>query len=580
MGIGQSLSTEQPSQSGDVLGKRSIFWLVIGLGMLLVIGGIGEYTLREVDESDYWVDHTREVISTNQRLLLDVRDAESAERGYIITADQDYLAPYNVATQDIPPTLAKLHDLLSDNPKQQERLSKLEALINRRTSVLAQGVQQQRAAGFAAAQAVVLAGQGRTEAREIREASKELESEEYRLLQQRSQTRQVRVRAGFFATMFAVLLALIALVTAPIDVRRALRQKNLAQQRREESESRSRALFQAAAQAIFIVDPSGSVVMANPATERMLGYTEKELIGQSIEMLVPEAARGRHVAHRSGYFSHPQSRPMGLGMDLQARRKDGSTFDAEISLSYIQSAQGTLAVAFVSDISKRKTDEQAIRNQRGELRQLAGRLMTAQDDERRRIARDLHDDLSQKLAYLAMDLSKLALKPESDELRKELLSLRSRAHEASDTVRHISHQLHPSVLDDIGLEAAVEQYCEEFQERSAIVTHFTGRDVPENLSREVASSVYHIFQESLRNVSKHSRAKEVFVTLESAGDHLRLIVRDQGVGLAPERLKTGTSIGIVGMKERALLVNGTLSVESRMGEGTEVTVSVPLGSAA
>lgn len=579
MGIGQSLLSEQPSQNRDDLGRRSIFWLAIGLGTLLLIGGIGAYTLRQVNESDYWVDHTRDVISTNQQLLLDVRDAEAAERGYIITGDQNYLAPYTAAAKDIPPTLAKLRGLLSDNPKQLERLSTLEELIDQRMSVLSQGVQS-RSSGFAAAQAVVITGQGRMAARKIGDASREIESEEYRLLRERSRTRQVRVTGGFIATLFAVLLALLALITAPIDVRRALRQKNLAQQLRNESESRARALFQAAAQAIFIVDPSGRVVMANPATEKMLGYTESELIGQSIEVLVPETARPRHVAHRAGYFSHPQSRPMGMGMDLQARRKDGSTFDAEISLSYIASTQGMLAVAFVSDISKRKADETAIRNQREELRQLAGRMMTAQDDERRRIARDLHDDLSQKLAYLAMDLSKLALKPAADELRKELLGLRERAHEASDTVRHISHQLHPSVLDDIGLEAAIEQYCEEFQDRSGIVTHFTGRDVPEALSREVASSVYHIFQESLRNVSKHSRAKEVFVTLESAGDLLRLTVKDEGVGLAPERLKTGASIGIVGMKERAHLVNGTLSVESRVGEGTEVTVSVPLGTAA
>jgi len=579
VGTGQSLSSKPPNQTSDALDRRSLFWLVMGLGMLLVIGGIGAYTLREVDESDYWVDHTREVISTNQRLLLDVRDAEAAERGYIITGDESYVTPYNMAIQDIPPTLAKLHGLLSDNPKQLEQLGKLETLIDRRLSVLGQGVQQ-RTSGFAAAQAVVLAGQGRIAAREIGDASRELESEENHLLQERSHTRQVRVRAGFFATVFAVLLALLALATAALDVRRALRQRNLAQTRREESESTARALFQAAAQAIFIVDPSGRVVMANPATEKMLGYTESELIGQSIEVLVPEAARQRHVAHRTGYFAHPQSRPMGLGMDLQARRKDGSTFDAEISLSYIQSLQGTLAVAFVTDISKRKADEFAIRNQGEELRQLAGRMMTAQDDERRRIARDLHDDLSQKLAYLAMDLSKLAMKPASDELRKEVLALRARAHEASDTVRHISHQLHPSVLDDIGLEAAIEQYCEEFQERSGIATHFTARDVPESLAREVASSVYHIFQESLRNVSKHSRAEQVFVTLESVGDTLRLTVKDQGVGLAPERLKTGSTIGIVGMKERAHLVNGTLSLESRVGEGTEVTVSVPLGSAA
>jgi signal transduction histidine kinase len=302
------------------------------------------------------------------------------------------------------------------------------------------------------------------------------------------------------------------------------------------------------------------------------------LIGQSVELLVPENLRGGHVSHRTGYFRNPQNRPMGFGLDLQARRKDGTIFDVEISLSYIHSGEETLAVAFMSDISKRKADEQEIRQQREDLRMLAGRLMTAQDEERRRIARDLHDDLSQKLAYLAMDIGKLASKPSSQEMLDSLRVLQRRAGDAAGSVRHISHQLHPSILDDIGLEAALEQYCEEFEERSGIRTHFLSRDIPDSLPREVASSMYHIFQESLRNVSKHSKAAEVFVTLEFVDCVLRLNVRDEGVGLPESRLKAGTGIGIMGMKERANLVNGTVSIESQVGEGTEVTVAVPLTS--
>jgi len=355
---------------------------------------------------------------------------------------------------------------------------------------------------------------------------------------------------------------------------------NRTQQAWQESESRAHALFQAAAQAIFMVDQSGRIVMANPATEKMLGYTADELLGQSIEILVPEKLRGGHVKHRTQYFSNLQNRPMGLGLDLQARRKDGTEFFAEISLSYIESAQGTLAVAFVSDISKRKADEQAIRQHREELRALASRLMTAQDDERRRIARDLHDDLSQKLAYLAMDIGKLATKPGAQGQVSDLRPLQMRAAEAAESVRRISHQLHPSILDDIGLEAALEQYCEEFEERSGITTQFTSRDVPDSLPREVTSSVYHIFQECLRNVSKHAKAETVFVALEFTNNVLRLTVKDEGVGVAQHLLQPGASIGIVGMKERAHLVNGTFSIQSRSGEGTEVSVDVPLASTA
>jgi PAS domain S-box-containing protein len=573
----ESSSSQMPDGSPS-LEKRSTFWSAIGLGMLVLITSIGVWTLRQVADSDAWVDHTREVISTNQELLSDVKDAESAERGYIITGDEGYLEPYRLASADIPPSTEKLLRLTADNPMQQDRLKSLQALIEKRMTVFSDALRQRKESGFNAAEAVVLAGQGRTVMKEVRDASQEIEAEENRLLLERINVRRVRLRNGLIATLGAALVALIALIFAPIDVRRAVRLRNIAEQKKAESEATARALFEAAAQAILVVDQSGRIVMANPATERMLGYRQSELIGKSIELLVPEKLRGGHVAYRDGYFGHPQTRAMGFGRDLQARKKDGSVLDVEIGLSYLRSGQETLGVAFVSDISKRKADERAIHQQREELRTLAGRLMTAQDDERRRIARDLHDDLSQKLAYLAMDLGKLASKPTSKEMLDHLRGLQNRARDAAETVRHISHQLHPSILDDIGLEAALEQYSEEFEERSGIRTHFSSRDVPDSLPREVASSMYHIFQESLRNVSKHSEAETVYVTLDFTGGVLRLTIKDEGVGLPENRLKTGGGIGMVGMRERAHLVNGTVSIESQVGEGTEVTVAVPLTS--
>lgn len=341
----------------------------------------------------------------------------------------------------------------------------------------------------------------------------------------------------------------------------------------QESESRAHALFQAAAQAIFIVDQNGRIAMVNPATRSMFGYSEDELIGKPVEMLLPAAFRSGHKTHRDGFFRDPQMRPMGLGLDLQACRKDGTEFFVEISLSYIRTAQDTLAVAFVTDISRRRADEEAIRQQREDLRSLAARLMTAQDDERRRIARDLHDDLSQRLAFLAMDLGRLAMKAGEESATAQIRSLQKRAMETSESVRRISHQLHPSVLDDIGLEAALEQYCEEFEQRSGISTSFRSRNVPDSLRTEIASSIYHIAQECLRNVSKHSQTETVSVALEFVDGMLRLTVKDQGIGLQNESNRKG--IGFVAMKERAHLVNGKVSILSKVGSGTMVSVEIP-----
>jgi PAS domain S-box-containing protein len=569
-----------PSQNGaDALGRRSILWSMVGLGMLVVIGLAGVLALRQVNESDYWVDHTREVITANQQLLSDVKDAESAERGYIITGEDRYLEPYNSAAQDIARRQSELVNLTADNARQQERVQILASLIAQRMAVLTKAVQQRREKGFDAAQQVVASGQGLAVMKAIRDTSQEIEKEEYGLLRERAQTRQARLRSGFSVTLVAALLALIALILAPLDVRRAVKLRDLAQQEKEESELTTQALFQSAAQAILMVGSDGRIVMANRATEKLFGYTGDELLGQNVDALVPESLRGGHKQNRDQYFKNPQSRPMGLGMDLLARRKDGSEFFVEISLSFIHSSRETLGVAFVSDISKRRADEQAIRQQREDLRMLTGRLMTAQDDERRRVARDLHDDLSQKLAFLAMDIGKLATKPSAGEFVGDLRPLQLRAADAAESVRRISHQLHPSILDDIGLEAALEQYCEDFQQRSGITTHFTSQNVPEALNPEIASSLYHIAQECLRNVSKHANTQVAFVSLESVGNVLCLTVKDSGIGLAEKQPARGSGIGFVAMKERAHLVNGNVSIQSRTGEGTEVRVEVPIATA-
>jgi PAS domain S-box-containing protein len=562
--------------SADPLEKRSFFWSMVGLGMLVWVSLTGAWTLRQVSQSDYWVDHTNEVLRNNERVLADIRESESAERGNIITGDESYLAPYQAAQHDLPESMQKLQELIRDNPGQKAKLNELQALISERIGVLNHALSQRRSGGFEAAQQVVQAGQGLMVMQKIREVSGQIETEELRLLQERTQARQTRLRDGYIAVVVALVLALVALLTAPFDVRRAVRQRNVAASAHAESESTAHALFETASQGIFIVNHQGRIVMANPSSARMLGYEPGELIGLTIESLVPERFHGEHPSYRDGYFHNPQNRPMGIGRDLWARRKDGSEFPAEISLSYIRSEQGLLAVAFLTDISKRKADEKAIKQQREDLRALTGRMMTAQDDERRRIARDLHDDLSQKLAFLAMDMGKLANKESSEGFVSEVRPLQMRAADAAMTVRKISHQLHPSVLDDIGLEAALEQYCEEFESRTGISTQFTSKNVPDPLRKEIASSLYHIAQECLRNAAKHSKTETVAVELEFSGGVLHLIVRDQGVGLRGQEDKKERGIGMVGMQERAHLVNGKVSVQSETGEGTEVRVEVPL----
>ncbi len=309
----------------------------------------------------------------------------------------------------------------------------------------------------------------------------------------------------------------------------------------------------------------------------MFGYGREELLGCPIEMLLPERLRGIHVKHRAEFGSVPQSRAMGIGYELLGRRKDGSEFPVEVSLSQFETEDGSLAVSFVTDITERKRAEAALRKSEQEMRALAGSLLTAQEDERRLIARELHDDVTQQLALLAIDIGPLLGVPASvEEMRTRLRAVENRIGEMAEEVRRVSHWLHPAIIEDLGLCVALEAFCEEFGAAQDIAVEFGGRVDESELSLAAASCLYRIAQESVRNAAKHAHATEVRVELRNTGENVQLVVEDDGVGFSADSVGSKTGLGIVSMKERARLVNGTVSIRSEPGQGTEVSASVPL----
>jgi signal transduction histidine kinase len=224
--------------------------------------------------------------------------------------------------------------------------------------------------------------------------------------------------------------------------------------------------------------------------------------------------------------------------------------------------------------------EAALRESEQQLRSLAGSLLSAQEEERRRISRELHDDLTQRLAGLAMELGTLAAEfPRvSQRLKKRLGALQRGVLEAAETSRHMAYQLHPAELDDLGLATAVRVYCEDFG-RHGITVEFTSRNLPESVNREVASCLYRVAQESLRNIAKHANTRRASVTLEGKGDRILLQVLDNGVGFPVESLRAGGGLGVVSMQERVRHLNGSFAIQSGPEQGTVITVEVPLPKA-
>lgn len=191
------------------------------------------------------------------------------------------------------------------------------------------------------------------------------------------------------------------------------------------------------------------------------------------------------------------------------------------------------------------------------LRQLSGRLIAAQEEERSRLARDLHDDASQRLALLAIELDQLPAR-----------ELAESARALSGDLHRMAHQLHPAILDQLGLLPAARRFGEELQARHGISVEVTGDRWPERLPREAALVLYRVMQEGLQNAIKHSGAARVDVTFSGRGDELLLRVADRGRGFDPEQLFGAAGLGLAGMSERLRLVGGGLRVESSPDRGT------------
>jgi signal transduction histidine kinase len=211
------------------------------------------------------------------------------------------------------------------------------------------------------------------------------------------------------------------------------------------------------------------------------------------------------------------------------------------------------------------------------LRFLAGKLITVQEEERRRLAREMHDDLSQRLALLAIEASKLEIESRQhdfpmsaklQEFKKEIIKL-------SKDIHDISRQLHPAILDDLGLVDAIKSECDTFTQREEIHVEYAVDNVPGSIPRNVAICIYRIVQEGLRNIAKHAKTDKAYISLIDSDGNLLLTVRDDGIGFDTAQMHGQKGIGLTSIQERVRLIQGEFSVQSKPGEGTVIKVVAP-----
>ena len=222
---------------------------------------------------------------------------------------------------------------------------------------------------------------------------------------------------------------------------------------------------------------------------------------------------------------------------------------------------------------------QALERNEEQLHTLTGRILTAQEEERRRIAQDLHDDVNQRLALLMLDLQGIdrRLEPVGVDVQQAVRNVVKGLEELSDDVRYMAYRFHPSILDDLGLKAALQRLLDDFSSRTGVKTLFVHQPFDHTLDKTAATAVYRVVQECLSNIARHAQATrvEVEVTVEDEG--LVVMVRDDGRGFDQGALhRTAGGLGLLNMRERLLAVQGACEVESMPGKGTTVSVYVPL----
>ncbi len=352
-----------------------------------------------------------------------------------------------------------------------------------------------------------------------------------------------------------------------------------------ESEERFQAFMNFSPTVAFLKDDQGKYVYVNRQFEEKLHLSMGDCLGKTDEQLFPpEVAR---------IFKEHDQKVLETEEVLEAEE---TTLDETGKVCYwwvmkflVPRKTGKVLLGGVAlDITSRKETDETLRQREVELQKnqeqlqaLGGKLISAQEDERRRISRELHDDMNQRLAVLALHIQSAQMGLDaSSSIYRTLQKLYDGVSSLSDDVRRLAYQLHPSILDDLGLEVALRSFIGDFSKWEGIPVVFTPTNIPVSLPQEITSCLYRLTQECLRNVSRHAQATQVDVGLLREVGGLRLSIKDNGKGFKVEEKRKGQyGLGLIGMQERVRVVQGTCDVKSVLGQGTQVTVWVPIPKA-
>lgn len=344
-----------------------------------------------------------------------------------------------------------------------------------------------------------------------------------------------------------------------------------AEQEQARLAARLSGLLDSAMDAIITIDESQRIVLYNRAAERIFGWPSQQAMGRTLDFLMPERFRTGHAEQvRRFAATGVTSRRMGDGTVLYGKRASGEEFPMEASISQLDTGDGKLFTVILRDISERVRAQE-------ELSQFATEAHAIREGEKTRVARELHDELAQSLTALKMDTIWLRdhAKEDPDQAVRKLADMVSMLDTAVASTRRIAADLRPLLLDDLGLQPAIEWLANNFTQRTGVPCE-VNVDEDLELQEPHATAVFRIVQESLQNVAKHANASEVGVLVARTPQAVILEVKDNGRGFAIDAPRKPLSLGLMGLRERAYLLKGTVSIDSEPGRGTRIEVRIPM----
>jgi len=384
------------------------------------------------------------------------------------------------------------------------------------------------------------------------------------------------------SSLNAELEAKVARRTAQLErmidnLRAEIAQRQKAEKELLKNETLFSDLFELSPDAIFLVDRDGMIMRINARVEEVFGFDRSELLGQSIDGLLPDYFRTRHIEHRESYLESPQLRSMGADLEQFGRRKNGDEFPVEVMLGPVKIEDDWLVIYAVRDITERKRIQ-------AELAEVQHRLIDSQEVERLRLAQELHDNTIQELfslSYLLDDIERSLSRESKEEIEKKLRDSKEMVQHTILGLRNIAGELRPPSLAPFGLEQAIRSHLERFQELHPEITiHQELTHDGQFLEEHLRLSLFRIYQNAVSNVARHAQAEQLWVRLSLDSQQVVLEIQDDGKGFGmPTRwieLARQGHLGLIGTRERVTAIGGQMAVVTSPGKGMLVRVTVPL----